>query len=146
MKREEMEVYLDHFNNKRYDAVTGYFADDVTVQYPNAFEFGAAPGKLLKGKDQFIENYKKLHDIVEEVLYLEEFIADDRHIFIILHTEFTAKEDVQWSAGKLEKGKTAVVSDFITYELDDEGKFRKIKIAHHDITYPGGDKIRHTLV
>ena len=145
MTREEMEVYLDHFNKKRYDAVVDYFADDVTVQYPNAFELGAAPGKLLRGRDQFIENYKALHEKVDELLDLEEYIEDGKYIFIILHTEFIPKEDVQWSAGFIEKGKVVVVNDFITYELDDEGKFKEIKIAHHNITYPGGDQVRHAL-
>ena len=26
MKREQFLEYIDHFNNKRYDAVTSYFA------------------------------------------------------------------------------------------------------------------------
>ena len=60
MKREEMEIYLDHFNNKRYDAVVDFFADDVTVQYPNACDFGVPPGTLLRGKEQFIDNYKNI--------------------------------------------------------------------------------------
>ena len=145
MTREEMEIYLDHFNNKRYDEVVDYFADDVTVQYPNAFLLNIAPGTLLRGKNEFIENYKTFHENVEEYLDLEDFIADEKYVFIILHTEFIAKEDLAWEDGILEKGKAAVVSDFISYELDDEGKFKKIKIAHHKITYPGGDEARHTL-
>lgn len=33
MNREQFLEYVDHFNKKRYDAVTSYFAPDITVEY-----------------------------------------------------------------------------------------------------------------
>ncbi len=33
MTEKEFLVYVDHFKNKRYDAVTSYFAPDVAVEY-----------------------------------------------------------------------------------------------------------------
>jgi hypothetical protein len=142
MTQEEIKAYFACFNEKRFDDVADYFAEDVTVTYPRAFKIGAPPAKVLHGKQQFIDNYKALTEKLEEVIDLEAVITDETHIFVVLHTEFHPKVDVDnFSAGVLKKGVPLVVTDFVLYELNDEGKFQNISIAHHNVEGP--EAVRH---
>jgi hypothetical protein len=145
MTKDEMLVYLDHFNNQRYDAVTSYFADDVTVGYATDFKLGAPPASVRHGSGQFVEHYKELHPYVDEIIDLEDFMASDdgKYVFVSLHTEFLAKVDYDgFSAGPLKKGDAFVINDFVLYELNEKGQFQNIRIAHHGVDYPG--KPRHS--
>ena len=49
MNREQFLEYVDHFNKKRYDAVTSYFAPDITVEYFTNFIDPLAPARTLHG-------------------------------------------------------------------------------------------------
>ena len=37
MNRKQFLEYVDHFNNRRFDKVAGYFCPDVTQAYPDNF-------------------------------------------------------------------------------------------------------------
>jgi hypothetical protein len=61
MNREQFLEYVDHFNNKRYDAVTSYFTPDITVEYSSVWA-----DRTLHGPQEFIDSYKSLHETVRE--------------------------------------------------------------------------------
>ena len=58
MNREQYLEYVDHFNNKRYDKVTGYFAPDITVEYFDDAYAPWAPARTLHGPEEFAASYK----------------------------------------------------------------------------------------
>jgi len=68
MNREQYLEYADHFNNKRYDKVTGYFAPDITVEYFDNAYGPQFPARTLHGPEEFAANYKALHEHTREVL------------------------------------------------------------------------------
>jgi len=144
MEREEMENCLDHFKHTRYDGVTAHFADDVTLQYHNDFAPGAQPGKIIYGKDEFIETCKALHESFDIYPDIEEFISGWKYNTLITRMEFIAKKDAELIDGIVEKGKAAVVDVFVFFDLSFDGKFQNIRIAPYNITYPEGD-VRHAL-
>jgi len=88
MKREQFAVYIDHFNNKRYDELVKYFTDDIKVKYFTNMKVGAPRGILLDGPAAFVEHYKSLHEKAEEKLELGKYITDGRNIYCDLWTEF----------------------------------------------------------
>lgn len=57
MNREQYLEYVDHFNNKRYDAVTSYFTPDVTVEYCTNLGRPETPARTLHGRQEFIDSY-----------------------------------------------------------------------------------------
>ena len=134
MTREEFEIYVDHFNNKRFDDVLSYFADDVEVQYFSPLKKGAYEQRIFYGKDAFRERYEILHKTLREVMKLGKFVCDGDNIFVELWTEFHAFEDSpNFSVGHLKVGDVAIANNFVLYWLNEEGKFKKIRIAHHRI-------------
>jgi len=137
MRREQFEAYIDHFNNKRYDELVKYFTDDVKVKYFTNMKIGAPRGKVLEGPAAFVENYKCLHETVEEKLEPGKFITDGKNIYCDLWTEFHFKEDTpEFSAGPKIKGDVFVCTNFVLYYLDENGKIKEIHIAHHRIHDP----------
>ena len=49
MNREQYLEYIDHFHNKRYDKVTGYFTPDITVEYFDTAYGALKPARTLRG-------------------------------------------------------------------------------------------------
>jgi hypothetical protein len=131
MKKEDFMKYIDHFNNKRYDDIVGYFAPDITVEYYDNALDPSSPARTLKGPQAFIENYKQLHENVHEVLEVRDYISDDKYLFVELWTEFHAFRDMEASPARpaLKKGETFIMTNFILYNLEG-GKMKRIRIAH----------------
>ena len=129
--RHDLEVYLDHFNNKRFDQVTSYFADDVEVRYFRDWTtLPQAPQKILYGRDAFIQNYERLSEHVDEKLRLGVFLAREGSLFVELYTTFTAYHDTDvLLSGFLKEGETLYVNHYINYILNDADQFWIIKIA-----------------
>jgi hypothetical protein len=137
MTREEFEIYVDHFNNRRYDDVLSYFADDVRVQYFAPFVIGEPEGKVLNGREAFRESYEHLHSTITETMELRHFLCDGKNLYAELWTEFHANEDTEdFSAGVLKKGEDFVATNFVLYWLDEDGKYKDIRIAHHEVHDP----------
>jgi hypothetical protein len=68
MNRQQYLEYVEHFNNKRFEKVAGYFTPDVTVEYPDNF-FGQDQIPLtLHGPKEFINNYLGITENTKEVL------------------------------------------------------------------------------
>lgn len=131
MKKEQYLEYIDHFNNKRYDALTSYFTDDITVEYfDNAFgqDF---PARTLRGPLEFAENYKSLHAHTREVLELGDFMSEGGLLFAELYTEFHTFKDAPASFGRpWKKGDSSIMTNWVMYNLDETRKMKRIRIAH----------------
>lgn len=130
MNRDQYLEYIDHFNNKRYDAVTSYFAPDVTVEYFTNPGDLSTPARTLHGRQEFIDSYKALHEHVREALELGDFMVNDNLLFAELYTEFHCFKDFPNFLGRtLKKGDVAVMTNWVLYNLEG-GKMKRIRIAH----------------
>jgi hypothetical protein len=76
MNRKQFLVYVDHFNNHRFDKVVSYFCPDVTLAYPDNFmgpQIPGVTGNTLHGPKEFIANYEAIAANVREVLNVGAF-------------------------------------------------------------------------
>ena len=129
MNRKQYLEYIDHFNNKRYDAVTSYFAPDVTVEYSSYWARPGTPAVTLHGRQEFIDWYRNLHEYVREVLELGDFMARRNLLFAELYTEFHCFKDTPASIGlPLRKGDVSIMTNWVLYNLEG-GKMKRIRIA-----------------
>jgi hypothetical protein len=129
MNREQFLEYIDHFNNKRYDAVTSYFSPDVSVEY---FTIPVDPttARTLHGRQAFIDSYKALHEYVREAMELGDFIVTEDRLFAELYTEFHCFKDYpNFMGGGLKKGEVSIMTNWVLYDLEG-GKMKRIRIAH----------------
>jgi hypothetical protein len=137
MTREDIEVYIDHFNNKRFDAVIDYFADDVEVYYFDNWTTAPQEHKVLRGREAFKANYLALNENFDEKMRLGVFFANEESLFVELFTEFRAKRDTDsHRAGPMKKGDLLYVNHFVNYKLDENGKFKTIRIAQYNTLDP----------
>src|SRR5512144_3174982 len=91
MNRKQFMEYVEHFNNRRFDKVAGYFCPDVTLAYPDNFMGPQIPGltgNTLQGPKEFISNYEAIAANVREVLNVGAFFPGDRQFCVELVTEF----------------------------------------------------------
>ena len=133
MNRKQFMEYVDHFNNRRFDKVASYFRPDVTLEYPDNFMGSKIPGKTLHGPKEFIANYKAITANIREVLNVGAFISRGRQFCVELITEFyvfktppAGAPGAQWK-----KGDTIILNQIVLYDLDEKGKFKRIRIFHH---------------
>ena len=131
MTKEQYLEYVDHFNNKRYDAVTSYFTPDITVEYYDNATGPQTPARTLNGPQGFIDNYKQLHETVKEVLELGDFLSTETRLFVELYTEFHTFKDTPATPGRpgRKKGDISVMTNWVMYDMQD-GKMKRIRIAH----------------
>ena len=143
MKKEKFLEYIGHFNNKRYDDALSFFAPDVTVEYYDNPMDPNSPQRTLHGPDEFLEHYKALHEAVNEVLEVRDFISDDKYLFVELWTEFHAFKDMPASTARpaLKKGETYIMTNFILYNMEGD-KMKRIRIAHWRNHPPGEAKYK----
>jgi hypothetical protein len=132
MNRKEFLEYADHFNHKRFDKVVSYFCPDVTVEYPDSFGTPGSKADTIHGPKEFIAKYVALTTNVREVLNVGLFISRGRHFCVELVTEFhvlTTPPDGSHRGWK--KGDVIVMNQNVLYDLDEKGKFKRIRIFHH---------------
>jgi len=130
MTREEFLVYMNHFNNKEYDDLTKYFADDIVVEYFDNFSTTVQTRKILHGKQAFVDSYTNLHKNLREFLDLGFCIYDGTNLLVELYTEFHALCDCKFMAGDIKEGEILAVTNWVCYDFDENGKFSHIRIAH----------------
>lgn len=129
MNREQYLEYVDHFNNKRYDAVTGYFTPDITVEYFDNAYGPQFPARTLHGCDEFAASYKNLHEHTREVLELGDFMVDGNLMFVELYTEFHTFKDAPGAVQGWKKGDITIMTNWVVYTMEGD-KMKHIRIAH----------------
>ena len=136
MNRKQFMKYVDHFNNKRFDRVASYFRPDCILEYPDNFmgsQIPGATGRTLKGPKAFIKNYTALTANIREVLNVGVFISRGSQFCVELITEFHVfKQPPKGAPGsQWKKGETHILNQNVLYDLDEKGKYRRIRIFHH---------------
>jgi hypothetical protein len=132
--REQFLKYIDYFNRKDFESVASYFNPDVTVEYPDNFMGPqTTTARTLRGPKEFIKNYQALTAKTREVLNLGVFLSQGNHFCVELITEFTPlKTPAAGAAGTQSKeGETRILNQCVIYDLDEKGKFKRIRIFHH---------------
>jgi len=137
MNREQYQMYVDHFNNKRYDKVTSYFAPDITVEYFTNFANPQSPARTLHGPKEFTDSYMSLHEYAREIMELRDFLATGDLLFAELYTEFHWIKDHPASAPPAifaseppKKGHVAIMTNWVLYNMTKDDKMKRIRIAH----------------
>jgi hypothetical protein len=142
MNRKSFLVYIDHFNNKRFEKAAEYFNPNVTVEYPDNFQGPDIEARTLHGPKEFIANYQELTSNIREVLEVGAFISRGRQFFVELYTEFHAFRD---SPPRWKKGDITIMTNWVLYDLDEKGKFKRIRIAHFRNSPPGIARFKHLV-
>jgi len=136
MNKKQYLEYVDHFNNKRWDAVTSYFAPDITVDYFDDGTYSGPPARTLHGPKEFAESYKGLHEYVREILELRDFMVVGDLLFAELYTEFHCFKDSPKSAIlPSKKGDVTIMTNWVIYNLEND-KMKRIRIAHYRMHDP----------
>jgi hypothetical protein len=137
MTREEFEAYVDDFNNKRYDKVTGHFAPDITVEYFTNFKDPTTPARTLHGPKEFAASYMALHAKVKETMELGFFMTQGDMMLVELWTEFHCLEDYEnLSFGPGKKGDVRVMTNWVVYNMTPDDRMQRIRIAHFRLHDP----------
>lgn len=124
MDEARFRQYIAAFNGARYDLMGDYFADDVTLSFPD--------GNTLYGPAGIADFYRPIHAELREVLEIDFLLIGERAIAIELYTEFHARQDTALApGGPLTKGQVVRFTSFVHYELDEEDKFRRIRVARY---------------
>jgi len=133
MTREQFLEYIDYFNKKDFESVASYFNPDVTLEYPDNFMGSPIAGRTLHGPEEFIKNYRALTENIREVINVGLFLSEGSHFCVELVTEFHAlKTPAAGSAGaRYKEGETDIMNQCVIYDLDENGKFKRIRIFHH---------------
>lgn len=131
MTRAEFQQYIDCFNRKDLEAVTGYFAPDIVVEYYDNAQERNPTQRTLHGPQGFVDNYRKLFESVREVLVLRDFLASEDRVFAELYTEFHPLHDAPANALRPEwrTGEPIMMTNWVLYDMVD-GKMQRIRIAH----------------
>lgn len=121
MTKEEFRRYLDHFNNKRYENLAPYYADDVDLGLP-AFS--------LKGQQQIVAFYKDFHLYVREFVEARYLVIDESGIAVEMYSEFECMRDCPNEKLPFKKGELRRLLNFVHYDLEDD-KFKRIRVARY---------------
>ncbi len=132
MTREKFLEYIDLFNRKDFEKVASYFSPDVILEYPDNFMRSQTPGtspRTLNGPEEFIKNYQALTQNVREVINVGLFFSQGSHFCVELITEFHPLKSTE--AGAQQKREVDIMNQCVIYDLDEKGKFKRIRIFHH---------------
>ncbi|MEM0488614.1 MAG: nuclear transport factor 2 family protein [Candidatus Bathyarchaeia archaeon] len=131
MQKEDYLVYVDHFNNKRYDKLMAYLCPDVIIEYSSAFVPVGEKPRTLKGRDEFVNFYRTLHTFVDEYLELMDFLSNEKLVFAELYTEFYCFKEPPKELGLYwREGEIRIMINWVLYNIAADGRFERIRIAH----------------
>jgi hypothetical protein len=124
MDESAFRTYVAAFNGGDYEALTRYYADDVTLSFPN--------GLTLEGPGGIVDFYRPMHQAVDESLEIRFLVMDDRHIAVELETEFRAHADFEaFPRRPLKAGDVVRITSFVHYDLDGDDRFRRIRVGSY---------------
>ncbi len=147
MTREQFLEYIDYFNQKDFESVASYFSPDVTLEYPDNFTGPQITARTLHGPEEFIKNYQALTENIREVINVGVFLSRGSHFCVELITEFHALKTPSAGApgAQFKEGEINILNQCVIYDLDEEGKFKRIRIFHHRHLDPEKAKHKQTI-
>jgi hypothetical protein len=127
MTEAEFRAYIDAFNRDDFDLYSSYYADDVEICWRG--------GEItVRGKDAIVRRYRELHKKIRQRIDLQWVLAGREHVAGEGHTTFTALEDVpDFIVRPLKAGDVVRIHTFIHYDLNDAGKFCRIRSLRYAI-------------
>ena len=121
--RADLETYLGHFNNHRYEEQIAYYAPDVVYKV----------GTLtLTSPGQIADFYADFHQYVKEHVELIQIAIDGDTVAVALHAIFEPFEDYVRNGLTFKVGTTTDIVSFVFYRLQN-GKIHRIRMTR----YPG---------
>jgi predicted SnoaL-like aldol condensation-catalyzing enzyme len=121
--RADLETYLGHFNNRRYEEQIAYYAPDVVYKV----------GTLtLTSPQQIADFYADFHQYVKEHVELIQIAIDGDTVAVALHAIFEPFEDYVRNGLTFKVGTTTDIVSFVFYRLQN-GKIHRIRMTR----YPG---------
>ena len=136
LTKKDMDEYFEYFNSRDYDNIVSYFADDVELHYGNNFSLESLPIFTTRGKDGFIAAYRHIHRTIDEKLHIGKLLIDDRNIFVEMWTEWCAFEEAEDNFMGLKMGEVFICTNYVLYELDENDKFKDIRVGHFRVHDP----------
>jgi len=128
ISESEFARYIAAFNDRRYDEMIGFYADDVVLELP-----AAAPRSPVRIK----EHYQALHSRVDEWLRVDWLILAGDKIAVEIYTEFLAQRaHPQFSFKPLEEGELFRCTNMVHYDLKPDGRFAQIRVGRYRV-HPG---------
>ena len=122
MTRDDVLTYIDHFNNRRYEAFAAYYHPEVEVDYGYT---------IVRGPQGIIDFYKDFHQYFRETLEVRDLLIDGDKICAEYPSTFECiKDNDRLAAGPMKVGDVVVSTNFIIYHLEDD-KFRSIRIGRY---------------
>jgi predicted SnoaL-like aldol condensation-catalyzing enzyme len=121
--RADLEAYLDHFNNRRYERQIAYYAPDVLYKV----------GTLTLASPRAIADfYADFHEYCKEHVEIARFALDGDTCAVVMPSRFEPFRTYDKHGLRFEAGKTVEFVSFIFYTLR-ERRIWRIRVAR----YPG---------
>ena len=119
--REVFHRYVEQFNSGKPEGLAPFFAPDVVLNLP---------GRELIGAEAIVAHYRRSFSFLIEWLRVDTLIVDDRGLAAELFTRFTAHRDYpDFHARPLKKNDVYIVTTFVLYDFDAQGRFTRIRPA-----------------
>ena len=119
--QEDLQNYLDHFNNRRYEEQIAYYAPDV------AYSVG---DQSFTNPQQIADFYSDFHEYVKEHVEIAAFAMTGDTVAVVMPTTFEAFKAYNKHGFDFPKGMFVNAVSFIFYELKD-GKIYRIRVASY---------------
>lgn len=127
MTEDEFRAYIDAFNRDDFNVYSSYYADDVEI----AWRGGEI---VVRGADAIVARYRELHKTVRQRIEIQFVLTGDRHVAGEAHTTFTALADTpDFIVRPLKAGESVRIHTFIHYDLNEAGKFRRIRSLRYGV-------------
>jgi predicted SnoaL-like aldol condensation-catalyzing enzyme len=121
--RADLEKYLAHFNNRRYEDQIAYYAPDVVYKV----------GSLtLTSPRQIADFYADFHQYVQEHVEIVQIAIDGDTVAAALHAIFEPFKDYVRNGLTFKVGTTTDIVSFVFYKLEN-GRIHRIRMTR----YPG---------
>ena len=119
--REDLQDYLDHFNNKRYVQQIAYYAPDVIYKVGNL---------TLTAPQQIADFYADFHQYSREFVRIGQFAMTGDVCACTMPSHFEPFRDYVKNGLSFRAGDIIDIVSFIFYTLKD-GKIWRIRVARY---------------
>lgn len=121
MTKDDFGRYLGYFNNKMYEKLIPFYADDVVIELP-AFS--------LVGPRAIIDFYTNFHTCVREFVEAKYLVMDESGIAVEMDSQFECFRDFHHEKLSFRAGEMRHLLNFVHYDLLD-GKFKNVRVARY---------------
>ena len=119
--REDLQAYIDHFNNKRYADQIAYYAPDVIYKVGNL---------TLTAPQQIADFYADFHQYSREFVRIGQFAMTGDVVACTMPSHFEPFRDYVQNGLSFKAGDIIDIVSFIFYTLKD-GKIWRIRVARY---------------